>query len=155
MIHLRELGQLAGGDRLDAGVLKADGVEHARGRVGYARRGVTEARLPRRALNGEGPEAVDVVYLRELVPVAEGAAGGYDGVVKLDAAQLDRRVHHTSSPLPKTGPSLQTRFGPFTVSTVQPMQAPKPQPMRASSENCAGAAASRSMICSIGTAPQA
>ena len=84
------------------------------------------------ALEGEGAEHVDVVPFGELVAVAEGAAGGDDGVVQRPAGEIYLCVHASTSPFLNTGPSLQTRLAPLFVWQVQPTQAPKPQPMRSS-----------------------
>ena len=130
--NARELGKLLGDDRVHAGILKPHGVEHTALHLGDARLGIAEAGLARRALKGERAETVDIVKLREFVSVAKGAARGDDGVIEREGAERDVRIYHLISSLPNTGPSRQTRLGPFTVSIVQPMHAPKPQPMRAS-----------------------
>ena len=43
-----------------------------------------------------------------------------------------RESYNISSLAGKTGPSLQTRLGPWVVWMVQPIHAPKPQPIRSS-----------------------
>ena len=48
---------------------------------------------------------------------------------------LRLRHYHLISAYIITGPSVQMRLWPVIVSQVHPMQAPKPQPMRASNEN--------------------
>ena len=60
-------------------------------------------------------EYVDVVPLGKLVAVAEGAAGGDDGVVQRPAGERYLCVHESTSPFLNTGPSLQTRFAPLFV----------------------------------------
>ena len=130
--HARELRKLLGDDRVHAGVLKTHGVEHTALHLSDARLGIAKARIARRSLKGERAEAVDIVEFCELVAVAEGTARGNDGVIEREGAERDVRIYHLISSLPNTGPSRQTRLGPFTVSIVQPMHAPKPQPMRAS-----------------------
>ena len=130
--NARELGKLLGDDRVHAGILKAYGVEHTALHFSDARLGIAETRLARRSLERERAEAVDIVEFCELVAVAEGTARGNNGVIERKRTERDVRFYHLISSLPNTGPSRQTRLGPFTVSIVQPMHAPKPQPMRAS-----------------------
>ena len=77
---LCQLRQFLPDHRVHAGVLQAHGVEKPRGGLRDAGRGIAEAGVQGRSLAGEGAETVDVVELRKLVPVAEAAAGGDDGV---------------------------------------------------------------------------
>ena len=130
--NARELGKLLGDDRVHAGVLKTHGVEHTALHLSDARLGIAKARIARRSLKGERAEAIDIVEFCELVAVAEGTARGNNGVIERKRAERDVCFYHLISSLLNTGPSRQTRLGPFTVSIVQPMHAPKPQPMRAS-----------------------
>ena len=130
--HLFQLRQLVRDDRVHAGVLQPHCVEHSAGILGDARCGVAEARRTRRPLEGERAEHIDVIQLRKLPPVAKRAAGRDDGVFELDPAERYGCCGHTISSFVNTGPSLQTRLLPCVVSQVQPMHAPKPQPMRAS-----------------------
>ena len=93
--------------------------------------------LPKRGarvvpFEGERAEHIDVIQLRKLLPVAKRAAGRDDGVFQLDPAERYGCCGHRISSFVNTGPSLQTRLLPCVVSQVQPMHAPKPQPMRAS-----------------------
>ena len=118
---------------------------------------IAGARVQGRALEGKCAEAVDIVELRELVAVAEGAAGGDDRIFQLQAAERDAQSFTIcSSSFLNTGPSRQTRFGPFSVSIVQPMQAPKPQPIRRlQAEKARLVLAARQSARSIGSGPQA
>ena len=110
-----EPGQLLPDHRVHPGVLQPHGVQHPRRRLRDAGRGVSEAGGEGGALHGEGAEAVQVVERRELVAVAEGAGGGDDGVCQLDPAEGDAQSVHSRSSFSNTGPSLQTRRGPFAV----------------------------------------
>ena len=91
--------------------------------------------MPCGAFEGEGAQTVDVIQLCKLVAVAKGTAGGDDGVIQRDAAELNPGIYHMISSFSSTGPSLQMRLLPYLVLQVQPMQAPKPQPMRSSKLN--------------------
>ena len=71
----------------------------------------------------------------KLIAKAEGAAGGDNGVVHLNTAEGHFCIHHTISSFSSTGPSLQIRLLPYFVLQEQPMQAPKPQPIRSSKLN--------------------
>ena len=130
--NARELGKLLGDNRVHTGVLKTHGVKHTALHLSDARLGIAKARIARRSLKGERAEAIDIVEFCELVAVAEGTARGNNGVIERKRAERDVCFYHLISSLLNTGPSRQTRLGPFTVSIVQPMHAPKPQPMRAS-----------------------
>ena len=133
---LPQTGQLLPDDGLHTGVLQPRGVQQAPGVLSDAGGGVSVPGGERRPLEGEGPQTVDVVELGELVSIAEGAAGGDDGILQRQAAEGDGGIYHTISSLRRTGPSLQMRLWPYLVRQVQPMQAPKPQPMRSSKLNC-------------------
>ena len=135
MEALGKLRQLLRDHRVHAGVLQTHGIDHAGGAVGDAGGGVAEAGLPGGSLEGEGAQHVDVVELGKLVAVAEGSAGGDQGVVQIQTAQMHFGIYHTISSFSSTGPSLQMRLLPYLVLQVQPMQAPKPQPMRSSKLN--------------------
>ena len=153
--ELLQARQLLGDHVVDAGVLQPHGVDHARRALGDARRGVAEARLARRPLEGERPEDVDVVEVAEFGAVAERAAGRDDRIVQSQAAQYHRCVYHTISPFSSTGPSLQMRLFPYFVLHEQPMQAPNPQPMRSSKESCPCCGTASARARSIGSGPQA
>src|SRR5699024_1093487 len=84
------------------------------------------------ALKGKGAQAVDVVILGELRPVAEGAAGPHHRIGQGEPAEAYLGIYHSNSSPLNTGPSAHTRLGPEAVSMVQPMQAPTPQAMRPS-----------------------
>ena len=134
--HLPQPGQLLGDDGVRAGILQPHGVQQPAVVLRDAGGGVAEPGLAGGALEGEGAQHVDVVELRELIAVAEGTAGGDDGVIQPDTAEGDCRVYHRISSFCRTGPSLQMRLVPYFVRQLQPMQAPKPQPMRSSKLNC-------------------
>ena len=89
---LGEPGQLIGYDRVDAGVLETDGVEHARWRLGDAGQGIAETRLGGRALQRDGAEDIEIVPFGELAPEAEGAGGGDDGIMECDAGKRHGKV---------------------------------------------------------------
>ena len=105
-----QLREFFGNDLLHAGILQPHGVDHAAGTLGNAGRGVSEARFFCGSLEGEGAKAVDVVQLGKLITVAEGAGGGDDRVVQLDAAEIDAQASHKISSFFMTGPSLQMRL---------------------------------------------
>ena len=80
-------------DRVDAGVLEADRVEHPARRLGHARRRIADPRLERRALAADRAEPVDVDDVAVLDAVAERARGDEDRVGQDEAAaEVDRQV---------------------------------------------------------------
>ena len=153
--NFTKTGQFVADDRVDPGVLQADCVQHAGGALRNAREGIARARLRGRALEGEAAEKVDIVDAGKLQAVAEGSRGGQNGIVQFDAAELHVQASHSSSSFRKTGPSLQTRFIPLTVGLLQPMQAPKPQPIRTSKASSPGAWVASHTARSIPSRPQA
>ena len=154
MKYLLELWQLRFDHRVHAGVLQPHRVQKTARVLRDAGGGVSKAGLPGRALEREGAQHIDVVQLRELIAKAEGAAGGDDGVVHLNAAEDHFCVHHTISSFSSTGPSLQMRLLPYFVSQEQPMQAPKPQPIRSSKLNWPEVLQASYTALSIGSGPQ-
>ena len=154
MKYLLELWQLRFDHRVHAGVLQPHRVQKTARVLRDAGGGVSKAGLPGRALEREGAQHIDVVQLRELIAKAEGAAGGDDGVVHLNAAEGHFCVHHTISSFSSTGPSLQMRLLPYFVSQEQPMQAPKPQPIRSSKLNWPEVLQASYTALSIGSGPQ-
>ncbi len=148
-------GQLLRNHPVHPGVLQAHGVEHAHGRLRNPGAGVALPGVEGGALEGEGAQQVQVVQVCKILAKAKGAAGRDDGVGKCDAAQVDRSVYHPSTSRVKTGPSLHTRWGPSVVKTVQPMQAPKPQPIRSSRLNSPLPGACLQMAFSMAVGPQA
>ena len=112
------------------------GIDHTRLALRDAGRGVTEARLLGRTLEGERTEDVDVVEIFELVAEAKGTTGGDHGIIQLQPTQNYGCIsYHITSSFNRTGPSLQMRLLPYLVLHEQPMQAPKPQPIRSSNES--------------------
>ena len=152
--HLRKLREFLRDDFVDAGVLQAHRVDEALGAFGDARCGVSEPRFAGRALQGDAAEAVDVVKLCKLVAEAEGAACGDDRIVQFETGQGHVRVHHKTSSLISTGPSLQTLLFPFFVFMEQPIQAPNPQPIRSSKLYWPDVLATDSIALNIGRGPQ-
>ena len=156
--RLAEAGGQPGKLRIDdpvyAGVLQAHGVQHPGGAVRDPGRGVAEAGLPGRALEGERAQDIDIVQLREFIAIAEGAGGGDDGIVQRDAAEGGAQSSHRISSFCSTGPSLQIRFQPVIVLQEQPMQAPKPQPMRRSKLKEPPVLTARKTALSMGSGPQ-
>ena len=140
---------------IHTGVLQAHRIEHAARALRDAGRGIAEARLPGGSLEGEGSQAVDVVELGKLAAVTEGAACGNHRIVQLNPAEVHAGIYHTISSFVSTGPSLQMRLLPYFVSQVQPMHAPKPQPMRSSKLYSPEVAARLYTAFSIGSGPQA
>ena len=110
---LSQLRKFLGNDLFHTGILQPHGVDHAAGTLGDAGRGISEAGFFRGSLEGEGAEAVD-------------------RVVQLDAAEVHAQASHRISSFRMTGPSLQMRLYPVRVLQEQPIQAPKPQPIRSS-----------------------
>ncbi len=109
------VGNLLMEDCVHAGILEANGVQHAGGGFGNAGLGVARAGLGGGALPGEGAQNVQVIELRKLPPVAEGSRGGNDGVFQCHPSQSDGQVYHRMSSFWNMGPSLHTRQRPFFV----------------------------------------
>ena len=163
--------QLLGDHGVDAGILQPHGVDHPRLTFGDAGRGIAEARFARGALERERTEDVDVVKIPEFVAVSERTAGRNDRVVQLQTAQGDGHIrggfscrpilcnellsYHMISPFVNTGPSLQMRLLPYFVLHEQPMQAPKPHPIRSSNDSWPSCATESHNARSIGSGPQA
>ena len=87
--HVPQVGQLLALEALDADVLEANRVDHARRGLADARRGVAEAGLRRDPLGDEAAERAEVGELLELLAVAERPRGGQHRVSKGDTARLD------------------------------------------------------------------
>ena len=121
-VDLAEGGGLVFDKGLDARVLQAYGVDHPGVALGDARGGVAEAGLAGGALQGDAAEDVEVKAVGQFEAEAEGPAGGDDRVLQAQPAEIDGKVfvYHNTSSLSNTGPSAQTRRGPFAVWTVQP-----------------------------------
>ena len=80
-------------DRVDAGVLEPDRVEHPARRLGHARRRVADPRPERRALAADRAEPLDLDDVAVLDPVAERPRGDEDRILEAEApAQVDRQV---------------------------------------------------------------
>ena len=77
------------------GVLKAHGVDHAARDLGHARRGVAGPGLGSTTLGGDGTQLGNIKEVLELPTVAKGTGCGVDGVLHLDAAEIDGHVHGT------------------------------------------------------------
>ena len=154
MKYLLELRQLRFDYRVHAGVLQAHSVQQTARVLRDTGGGVSEAGLPGRTLERKGAQHIDVVQLRKLIAKAEGAAGGDDGVVHLNTAEGHFCIHHTISSFSSTGPSLQIRLLPYFVLQEQPMQAPKPQPIRSSKLNWPEVLQALYTAFSIGSGPQ-
>ena len=110
---------------------------------------------------GHGTEAMTGMAVGTELDVLTGlgngfdvSRGGDDGVVHLNAAEDHFCVHHTISSFSSTGPSLQMRLLPYFVSQEQPMQAPKPQPIRSSKLNWPEVLQASYTALSIGSGPQ-
>ena len=75
----------------------------------------------RRPFQGNAADDVQVHAVGQFQAEPEGSARGNHGVLQADAAEIDRQVfYHISSSFLNTGPSLQTRRGPFFVWMLQP-----------------------------------
>ena len=79
-------------ESLDADVLQPDGIEHPGGRLDNSRRDIARPRAKPEALGADGPKSREVHVGGGLVPVAEGAACGHDGILELQPRHLDRQV---------------------------------------------------------------
>ena len=79
----------------NTGVLQAHGVDHTAGNLGHAGRRVARPGLGGAALGGNGTQLGNIEEILELPTVAEGAGCGVDGVLHLDAAEIDGHVHGT------------------------------------------------------------
>ena len=76
-------------------LLQAHGVDHTAGNLGHAGRRVARPGLGGAALSGDGAQLGDIKEVLELPTVAEGTGCGVDGVLHLDAAEIDGHVHGT------------------------------------------------------------
>ena len=83
------------GESGNAGVLQTHGVDHATGDLGHAGRGVAGPGLGSATLGGDGAQLGDIKEVLELPTVAKGTGCGVDGVLHLDAAEIDGHVHGT------------------------------------------------------------
>ena len=91
-------------DRVDAGVLEADRVEHPGRRLGDPRRRVADPRLERRALAADRAEALDVDHVAVLDAVAERARGDEDRVGQDEPPpEVDREVDRSRGSLRRSG----------------------------------------------------
>ena len=135
-------------------ILQAYSVYHSRRTLGDTRSRISEARLLRSALERKGTEDIYVIQLCELISVPEGARSGDNGVIKLDTAQIHTQSAHSISSLFSTGPSLHIRLYPVSVLHEQPIQAPKPQPIRSSKLNCPEVLTALFSALNIGIGPQ-
>ena len=108
-----ELGQLAAQEGLDAGIGKAYGIEHARGRLDDARGEVALAGLEGDGLRIQRAEGVDAYEPIVLGAVADGARREPDGISQDEAADpypevgLHRSAPHSMAEASNTGPSAQ------------------------------------------------
>ena len=141
-------------DGPDTGILKSDRIEHPAFAFRNPRRRIPEARLTRGSLEGERAQSVDIVPLGELVTVSKRSAGRNHRVVQWNPAEIDIQFSHRISSFRNTGPSLHTRLFPSVVLHEQPMQAPKPQPIRSSRLNSPSPAHCFRTAFSIGMGPQ-
>ena len=78
-----------------AGVLKAHGVDHTAGNLSHAGRGIAGPGLSCATLGGDGAQLGSIKEVLELPTVAKGTGCGVDGVLHLDAAEIDGHVHGT------------------------------------------------------------
>ena len=121
---------------LHARILKPDGIEHAPRAFCDARLRISIPFISGKSLDHHGSQHVDIIKISKLVSERKSTAGRDHRIFQFDISKSDARIYHTRSSNPNTGPSLHTRFVPLAVIMEQPMQAPKPQPIRASKENC-------------------
>ncbi len=96
----------------DADVLEADRVDHPRRGLADARQWIAAARLRRNAFGGDAAEIGEREIRRELLAVAERAAGGPDRGGAVEPGERDPQVglraHGiTTFAASKTGPSVQ------------------------------------------------
>ena len=83
------------GESGHTGVLQAHGIDHAAGDLGHAGCGIAGPGLGSAALGGDGAQLGDIEEVLELPTVAKGTGCGVDGVLHLDAAEIDGHVHGT------------------------------------------------------------
>ena len=162
-----QCGQFVRNHMLHAGILQADGIQHSVRAFRNARRRVAEARLQGRAFERKGSQAVYIIKFVKFSSVAESAARRNHRIIKADSAKLGGNIrfrsacgflfsiYHMISSLSKTGPSLQILLFPYFVLQEQPMQAPKPHPIRSSKLSCPEVFASASIAFSMASGPQA
>mgnify|MGYP001693751012 CR=1 FL=1 len=77
---------------IDADVLQADGVEHAGGRFGRARRRIAGTWARRQSLGDVGADFMQVDVVGEFLAVAEGAGSGHHRIAQADAGEIDGHV---------------------------------------------------------------
>src|SRR5580698_2604445 len=90
--NIAELGQFFIDESASANVLQADGVEHAGGGLIQAGRGIASHGFFGQSLNHEAAELAEMDDVLELDAVAESSAGGDDGILELDAAEIHTQV---------------------------------------------------------------
>ena len=110
MKHGAQLRQFFIDRRFQAGILQADGVDHALRAFRDAGRRIAETRLEGRAFERKRAETIDIVVFGEFIAVTEGAGGGDQRVFKIDAAEVHAQSSHRISSFRSTGPSLQMRL---------------------------------------------
>ena len=92
VFQLPELRQLLCQERGRADVLEADGVEHAGSGLPQTRRRIANHRFAGETFDHESAQLVEVNDILKLDAVAEGAAGGDDGVLELDASKAHAKI---------------------------------------------------------------
>ncbi len=117
---------------LNTGILQPDRIYHTVFAFGNSWCGITEAGVLCGALKRKRAENVYIVKILKLIAESECAACGNNGIIHMHSAKINGKIYHIISSLSSTGPSLQIRLLPYFVWHEQPMQAPKPQPIRSS-----------------------
>ncbi len=138
-VILRQKRQLVFNHILHAFVLQANGIQHAHGCIRHPRGRVAFPGCGGYRLDGNAAQQREIVQLCVFPAIAEAAGGRNHRVFQVQTREPDRKIHYfhhsITSPIRNTGPSLQTRScEPSGVFTTQPMQAPRPQAMRLSSD---------------------
>ena len=90
---LAKLGQLLADEAVNADALQADRVDHAGGRLDDPRGRVALALGEEEALGDDPAERREIDRLRVFDAVAEAAAGGDEGVGKLQRADANGEIH--------------------------------------------------------------
>ena len=150
-----QLRQLLRQHPLHAGILQSYRVEHSGRALCNTGGRIAEAGFLGGTLEGEGPQAVDIVQFRELIAVAEGTAGRNHLIIQLNTRQIHPQIYHIISSFSSTGPSLQIRLLPYLVLQLHPIHAPNPQPIRSSKLSRPEVVVALYTAFSIGRGPQA
>jgi len=92
VLFLAQRGELFGEEGGRSDVLQADGIQHSGGGFIEARRRISGHRFLGETFDDQSAEAVEVNDIFELDAVGEGAGGGDDRILEVDAGEADAQV---------------------------------------------------------------